>query len=110
MVKSLAQLKRELVMEQRKGERLRVKANIKAERSKLRIELARIRNPGFFKASKVISSGARKLGKGLLTQGKLIKIQQEREIAEDKKFQRKLKQSTVIKKRRPIRIRRRRRK
>lgn len=96
--KSLPQLKRELASLRKRDERLRVKAQIKAERRKLQFDIARIRNPGIFRASKAISSGARKVGRGLLTQGKLIRQQQLREEAESRKLKMALKKSTVIKK------------
>ncbi len=110
MVKSLIQLKRELAIEQRRAERLRVKARIKAERKQLRFELARIRNPGFFRAGRAISKGAQSLGRGIVTQAKLIKQQQINQQAEDRKLRMALKKSSVIKKRKPIKKIRKRRK
>lgn len=103
MVKTLQELQRELAFEKEKSKRARVQFDLKRERMKLRFELAKARNPGFFAAGKAISTGARKLGRGIVKQGSLIKLQQEREIAEDRKFARKIKASTVIKRRKPIR-------
>lgn len=108
MVKTIKQLRRELDIEQKRAERLKVKAQIKSERSRLRFELARIRNPGFFRAGRAISKGARSIGRGIVTQAKLIKEQQMREEAESKKLRSSLKKSTVIKRRRPIKRRKKR--
>ena len=98
MVKSLVQLKRELAIEQRRAERLKVKAQLKAERSKLRFDLARIRHPGFFRAGRAITRGAISAGKGIRTQAILIKQLQERENRESRMIGRKIKKSSVIKK------------
>ncbi len=114
MVKSLVELKRELAFERKKSERETVKAQLKAERRKLRFDLAKIRNPGFFKAGRVITAGARSAARGIRNQAILIKQQQERENAEARKLRmeslksnarvkKAIRKSTVIKKRKPIR-------
>ena len=105
VMKTLAQLKRELRVEQRIAERLRVKARIKSERSKLRFELARIRNPGFFRAGRAIRKGAISVGKGIRNQAVLIKELQERENRESRRIGKKIKKSTVIKRRKKRRLR-----
>lgn len=99
MPKTLKQLQRALKFEQDKGERVKVKARLKAERSQLRFELAKIRNPGFFRAGRAIVKGARATGRGIVTQGKLIRQQQLREDAEARRnFKKAIKKSTVIRK------------
>lgn len=101
--KTLAQLKKELAIQRNIAEKARIQAELNLEKRKIRFELAKARNPGFFRAGQVISKGAKRLGKGIIRQGQLIKLQQEREEKERRTFSKAVRKSTVIKKR-PKRI------
>lgn len=98
MVKTLAELQAELTREKLKAQKLRLERDIQLERRKVRFDLARLRNPGLFRAGQVILKGSKTLGRGIVSQAKLIKQQQVREQKERIALAKALKNKRVIKK------------
>ncbi len=97
MVKTLAQLKRELAREKVRAETIRLQRDLQLQRRRIKFDLARLRNPGFFRAGEAILKGSKSLGKGIVSQAKLIKQQQIREQKESIALRKAIKKSTVIK-------------
>ncbi len=98
MVKTLEQLKRELAREKIKLETIEAQKQLQNQRRRVKFELARIRHPGFFRAGETILKGSKSIGRGIITQAKLIKQQQVREQKERIALSKAIKKSSVIKK------------
>lgn len=95
--KSLADLQKELDREKLIAQKIRLERDVQLERRKVKFEIRRLRNPGFFRAGEAIIKGSKVLGRGIVTQAKLIKKQQEREQKERIALAKALKNKRVIK-------------
>ncbi len=97
MVKTLEELQKELDREKLIARRIRLERDVQLERRKVKFEIRRLRNPGFFRAGEAIIKGSKTLGRGIVAQAKLIKLQQIREQKERNAISKALKNKRVIK-------------
>lgn len=100
--KEIERLRKEIAKERLKVQKASLVAKAKIQRSQLKRELFELQNPKKFALGRRLKRGfkigAKKVKTGFLKQGRLIKAQQERETA----IQRKIQRPRKIKKRKSI--------